>query len=157
MPLWVLSVSVSFSWQKGKILWLSCFLMALCYLLFAVNTATIDDENNGTPFLLTLPVTRTTYVKEKYFLSGLCLCAAWLLSVGLAYLVHMGSAQNIPAPASQYYLENIVYLVFVMMAIILPIRLKYGYGETSKSFMVFALLALVAMICFGPELAQGIQ
>ena len=71
----------------------------------------------------------------------------------------MGSAQNIPAPASQYYLENIVYLVFafVMMAIILPIRLKYGYGETSKSFMVFALLALVAMICFGPELAQGIQ
>ena len=92
-------------------------------------------------------------------MSGLCLCAAWLLSVGLAYLVHMGSAQNIPAPASQYYLENIVYLVFafVIMAIILPIRLKYGYGETSKSFMVFALLALVAMICFGPELAQGIQ
>ena len=54
------------------------FIMFI-FSLLAGSTISYDEYNHGYTFLFTLPVTRKTYVREKYILSMMtCLCG-WIM------------------------------------------------------------------------------
>ena len=52
--------------------------------LFVVNTMSMDEENGGMCFLMTLPAGRKAYVREKFCFGMLMTVAGWALSVLIA-------------------------------------------------------------------------
>ncbi len=61
----------------------------LCFVasLFTISTISYDDYDNGNAFLFTLPITRKSYVIEKYFLGIIFSCITWLVAVILGAIV----------------------------------------------------------------------
>ena len=52
---------------------------------FVLSTICFDEQYNGYPFLMTLPVMRKTYVIAKYVFALLFGGVAWLLAVAISF------------------------------------------------------------------------
>lgn len=50
--------------------------MTMFRAMIAVGTLSYDETDNGLAFLMTLPVDRKTYVREKYLFILICTAAA---------------------------------------------------------------------------------
>lgn len=60
------------------------YYLMLFQALFVVNTMSMDEENGGMCFLMTLPAGRKAYVREKFCFGMLMTVAGWALSVLIA-------------------------------------------------------------------------
>ncbi len=60
------------------------YYLMLFQALFVVNTMSMDEENGGMCFLMTLPAGRKAYVREKFCFGMLMTAAGWALSVLIA-------------------------------------------------------------------------
>lgn len=116
--------------------WLSIIGVTL-----ATGTISYDELDNGMIFLLTLPIDKKTYVKEKYLFSLLISVVAWLISVVLYFgagfykgdiNINMGIVECL----------TFIPLVFVVLAVMLPIEIKYG---SQKSRVI--LFVVIGFIC----------
>lgn len=120
------------------------YLTMICAIL-TIGTISYDEFDNGYPFLLTLPITRKTYVAGKYLFCLLGGLAGWVLSV-LLYAV-CAMAKGAVFTASDL-VETVAFLpVFALMtAIMFPIQLKYG-AEKSR-LAVFAVGGFIYAVAF---------
>ena len=102
----------------------SSFIMIMLALAGA-STLSYDDFENGMPFLMSLPVSKKTYIKEKYlicFLSG---------AVGLVIAAVLGT---VIFKMPLIHGEEPMLLVFpvffaiaeIMTAVMIPTRIKFG-------------------------------
>lgn len=129
------------------------FIFFICVIaLFNVSTISYDEYDNGYPFLFTLPITRKTYVLEKYLL-GLCLSvSAWLISMllalGFAYLKQTADLKEV--------LFNALPLLSTPILIqILTIPFQLKFGSEKGRIAMFGAFGLVFLA--GSLLAQWIQ
>lgn len=119
----------------------------LCFIvsLFAVSTINYDDFDNGTAFLLTLPVTRSGYAIEKYMFGLLAGAAAWVFA---AVLGTTAAVWKNVMPAADFLQASLMILpvMIVIQAIMLPFQLKFG-GEKGRIAMITAFggLAVIAL------------
>ena len=69
------------------------FVTAMC-MMMVITTISYDDSDNGLAFLLTLPVSRKTYVTEKYIFAFLGGYGGFFLSFAIAvlYSLEIGKA-----------------------------------------------------------------
>lgn len=123
-------------------------LAFLCFIisLFTVSTISYDDFDNGNAFLFTLPITRKTYVVEKYCLGLLFGGGAWMLAIilGIMVIVVKGGIAVIDLLMIAWLL---LPSIIVIQAIMLPFQLKFG-GEKARIAMVgvFGALVVIAII-----------
>lgn len=113
----------------------------------AVSTISYDEFDNGMAFLMTLPFTRKTYVREKYLFSLLSAAAAWC--VGLA-LYGVGAAMRhspIALGDELPMLLAILPVLYLSAAVMIPLQLKYG-SEKSR-IVLFILFGLAAVLFVG--------
>ena len=107
-------------------------LAFLCFIisLFTVSTISYDDFDNGNAFLFTLPITRKTYVVEKYCLGLLFGGGAWMLAIilGIMVIVVKGGIAVIDLLMIAWLL---LPSIIVIQAIMLPFQLKFG-GEKAR-------------------------
>lgn len=112
------------------------YLTVLCAIL-TIGTISYDEYDNGYPFLMTLPITKKTYVTGKFLFCLLGGLIGWVIS-GAIYIVccfvkESGfSASNLG--------ETIAFLpvLCLMIAVMLPMQLKFG---AEKSRVVLAIAA----------------
>ena len=121
--------------------------------ILAVGTLSYDEYDNGYPFLFTLPVSRKTYVREKYMISlaGAAVFTVIGLAVSFIMSAVRGSAgvEDILPTAAGALGAGIV-----MVSFIIPLRLKYG-SEKSR-IALYVLYALFAAIIFaGSKFLEG--
>lgn len=111
--------------------------------MFVLTTISYDDYDYGTAFLLTLPITRKDYVKEKYVFGILGILGLWCLSTA-AYLI-LG-VEEFTEMVLMALMILAVILAFEM--IIIPIQLKFG-GDKGRmalvGIVVAAMLLLIAV------------
>lgn len=109
------------------------YLTVLCAIL-TVGTISYDEFDNGYPFLMTLPITKRTYVNGKYLFCMVGGLAGWCISV-VIYLCCMLIKGN--AFSVSELLETVAFIpvLGLIIAIMLPIQLKYG---AEKSRIVIA-------------------
>lgn len=114
--------------------------------LFTVSTISYDDFDNGSAFLFTLPITRNNYVVEKYFLSLLFGCIAWILATVLAVIATLLKG-TLPIKELVQISLIILPIMIVIQAIMLPFQLKFG-GDKGRIAMigVFGALAVIALV-----------
>lgn len=131
---------------------MSYFTVVLSF--FGMSTAAFDDMDNGMAFLMTLPVTRKKYLKEKYFFSAVVSVAAW--GIALILMVATSLIRRIPLVPEEIYLLSLaaISVGMLLLTIGLPIQLKFG---SEKSRIASAILfGVIFLFCFfaGKLMAQ---
>lgn len=94
--------------------------------IFAVSTLSYDEFDNGMAFLMTLPVSRKIYVREKYALGILCVCAVCILSTAAAFVINL-SIRHIRFSMDLLYVNIAVSAcALLLISILLPLIIKFG-------------------------------
>lgn len=131
---------------------LTYFTVVLSF--FGMTTAAYDDMDNGMTFLLTLPVTRKNYLKEKYCFSAIFPVLSW--GIALVLMVAVGRIRRIPLVPEEIFLISAASITvgMLLLTIGLPIQLKFG-AERSR-IVSGILFGAVFLGCFfaGKLMAQ---
>ncbi len=122
--------------------------------ILTIGTISYDEFDNGYLFLLTLPVTRRSYVTAKYIFCFLGDLVGW----AAASVIYAGCCLAKGAGLGMEQLAAaLVFLpvVGLMSAVMLPLQLKYG---AEKSRLALAVLAgvVVALGYVGVKLFPGL-
>ena len=112
--------------------------------MFTISTISYDEFDNCYPFLMTLPVKRSDYVKSKYLFGIIISALAWL--AGFLISLCLTVARNTGFPDFYEYLcATIIYLplTLIIMDIIVPFQLKFG-GDKARIaiFLFFGIVAI---------------
>ena len=105
-----------------------------------------DVADQGIVYLMTLPITRKEYVKEKYLLSLMSICIGGILSMILTKIGMLFTPDQ--ADSNQEIFSaflGILAVALVIQAIIFPVELKY---DVSKSRIIILLLVMGIIILF---------
>lgn len=122
---------------------------AITYLTFicgflAISSVGYDDNGNAMPFLLTLPVSRSLYVREKYVFGALITAIGWAAGVVITGVI--GLVKGNPLPADELIFNLVWLLLWLMtMSLSLPAVLKYG-TEKGKIALLASILVFVAAV-----------
>lgn len=105
----------------------------------ALSTINYDEYENGAPYLFSLPVTRTGYVREKYVFFLLNCIGSWLISalLGLGYM----TVSHQPIDGSMFWLGNVTGLLCSMVygGIAIPMWMKLGPEKGRLTVFVMAV------------------
>ena len=105
-----------------------------------------DVADQGIVYLMTLPITRKEYVKEKYLLSLMSICIGGILSMILTKIGMLFTPDQ--ADSNQEIFSaflGILAVALVLQAIIFPVELKY---DVLKSRIIILLLVMGIIILF---------
>lgn len=138
----VCACAMAVSFSTGPIFSVGWFVMIGA--LFALSTIAYDEQDNGMPFLMTLPASRKAYALEKYVFGLLMDVACWLFSVSFCLVVALigGGAQGwstgIGLPAA------LMLLPLLILDISIPLSLKFG-AEKGRIYMIVLFGALFGL------------
>ena len=91
-----------------------------------------DVADQGIVYLMTLPITRKEYVKEKYLLSLMSICIGGILSMILTKIGMLFTPDQ--ADSNQEIFSaflGILAVALVLQAIIFPVELKYDVSKSN--------------------------
>ena len=125
-----------------------------CILIFVMSTISYDEFDNGLSFLMTLPVTRRTYVMGKYVLCMLSCMAAWIFSVIVCICENQVKGAGVVT--KELLIEAVVLLpiVILLMDRMIPVQMKFG-AEKSRIVMI-AVMGIVGILVIGVKKAAAI-
>lgn len=105
--------------------------------LFTLSTITYDEFDNGNAFLFTLPISRKSYVMEKYSFSLLVGSSSWILAVLLASVFSLikGTVPILEVIMTAIMMFPIMLIVYAVM---IPFQLEFG-GEKGRIAMAGAV------------------
>lgn len=137
-------ISIGMSAFMEDVSFIIGYLTFVCSL-FTLNSISYDEFDNGYAFLFSLPITRKSYVLEKYSFGLIISMVSWLFSTTVAIIA--GSMKN------SIILKDIIItallellLFIILLSIMLPFQLKLG-GEKSRIAIICAV-GIVFVIAF---------
>ena len=122
--------------------------------ILTIGTISYDEFDNGYPFLLTLPVTRRSYVTAKYIFCFLGDLVGW----AAASVIYAGCCLTKGAGLGMEQLAAaLVFLpvVGLMSAVMLPLQLKYG-AEKSRLALAVLFGGIGVLGALGMKLFPGL-
>lgn len=114
--------------------------MAFFGSLFTISSISYDEFDNGNAFLFSLPITRKSYVIEKYSFGLLMGSSSWLLATLIVVITEQIKNTTLTTDIIMMALIIIPAMIF-SLAVMLPFQFKFG-GEKSR----IALIAVVGML-----------
>lgn len=101
---------------------------AMCLLM--MNTIAYDEMDKGYQFLLTFPIDRKMYVREKYVLTLGIGVFSWVVAMVIYFVTKMIQGErldmSIELPVTLIFLPVIVLFILYM----LPLQMKFGVEKT---------------------------
>lgn len=125
----ILGIALSLTMQITSVI--VYFMMLGCML--ALGTFAYDEMDNGYSFLFTLPVSRKTYVREKYLfmITWVLICAVFgIICCGILVLTGLGKLENGWSDIPEYTLSMLT-VILLIIAVSVPLRVKFG-SEKSR-------------------------
>jgi ABC-2 type transport system permease protein len=112
--------------------------LSFMFSILLTSTISYDEMDQGFEFLMTLPVTPKTYVKEKYGFCTVGVIFSVVLS-GIIYLIAKGiHGEQILLGEELLTVLIFVPIVWCVIAIMVPIQLKFGAEKGRIAiFMVY--------------------
>ena len=131
-------IMMSFTFEKTMVIG----YITLIGTLLAFSTIGYDEFDNGYSFIFTLPVSRRTYVREKYVLALGCAFSMAVLG-GIIALVMM------LADGTQHALEetlissgSMIAVAILFISFMIPVRIKYN-AEKGRVIMYILYAAVL--------------
>ena len=121
----------------------------LCYTatvfgVLALGTISYDEFDNGYPFLMSLPVERKTYAKEKFVF---CILAEIIgLAVGLLVCVLFSTVRGGTIDMKEALMMIIVALPVLIMAMSVLIFIQLKYGSEKGRLMMFVIYGVILAV-----------
>ena len=122
--------------------------------ILTISTISYDEFDNGYPFLLTLPVTRRSYVTAKYIFCFLGDLVGWAAAsvIYAGCCLAKGAGLGIEQLAAALVFLPVVGL---MSAVMLPLQLKYG-AEKSRLALAVLFGGIGVLGALGMKLFPGL-
>lgn len=127
--------------------------VTIIFFMFVLTSISYDEMDHSISFLFTLPISRKTYVREKYIFSlicgmiGLVFSTAVCMVVGAVKNVNLIEPDMIPAALGIY-----LTLLFIV-ALMLPIQLKFG-GDNGRIALFIVFGVIFAAIIIGSKILE---
>ena len=112
-------------------------------ILFTLSSISYDEFDNGNAFLFSLPITRKSYVIEKYGLGLILESSFWAFGTLIVILKEVIANKYISIDTIVAAF-SILPVIFVILAVTLPFQLKFG-GEKGRIAMI-STLVIVFMV-----------
>ena len=126
--------------------------ISFIFSLFSISSISYDELDNGNAFLFSLPVTRKTYIIEKYCFGMIMGLGAWIIISMLSVAIGIGRGQE-PVGELITIAFIILPLVLFMLAVMVPVMLKFGAEKGRVAVVIlFAVLYLTIVM-----LAESVQ
>lgn len=122
-----------------------------CILILAVSTISYDEFDNGFSFLMTLPITRQSYVVEKYILCSICGVVAWIFSVVVCICENQYKQAAVVTEDLLMEAAIMLPIVLFLMDMMIPVQIKYG-SEKSRVVLI-AVMGIVMIVGIGVKKA----
>ena len=119
--------------------------------MLATGTLSYDEMGNGYTYLLSLPVTRKGFVREKYLFSLSCLFLCFILGTAVSLIISLTQK----AGENGNSLDSLLSMAagtFIAMAVFLstmiPLRIRYGAekGRIVQYIMFGGILIIGALV-----------
>ncbi len=129
---------------------------AFVFVVLITGTLSYDEFDRGMSFLMTLPVERKTYVREKYLLGiisvafGLTLSA--VVNAVMNYQELFGAGQSIAEFVG--YIFGIFLAITIVWDVMLPMQIKFG-AEKSRICLLFVTAVCAFVIYMGQKLIES--
>lgn len=120
--------------------------------LFSISTISYDEFDNGYPFLFTLPISRSLYVKEKYVLSFILGLGSLILATVICTIITLFK-NNMPLFDLLIIAYMILPYIILVQAIMIPFQLKFG-AERGRIAIIGVLGAIILL---GILIFQGLK
>lgn len=122
---------------------------------FTLSSISYDEFDNGNAFLFSLPITRKTYVLEKYSFSLILGGSSWFLAsviaVSMEWLKQGTFSFDIVMSSIM-----VLPLMLLMQTVMLPLIFKFG-GEKGRTALIGMVGLLVAIFFFLKSLFKIIK
>ena len=121
----VLAVIVEAS-VKGAILGYLPFVMCLLMM----NTIAYDEMDKGYQFLLTFPIDRKTYVREKYVLTLGIGVLSWGVAMVIYFVKKMIQGERLDMSMELPVTLSFLPVIALFILFMLPLQMKFGVEKT---------------------------
>lgn len=129
--------------STGDTTFAATYIILLLSML-TLTTISYDDMNGGMLFLLSLPVDRKLYVKEKYVFAFANLVFAVIVSLLISICFGTIAGTDIVFDDLFSAIIGIAVGMSVMLGVMIPLELKYG-AEKSRIAMIVFVVAVLAV------------
>jgi len=111
--------------------------------IFTLSSISYDEFDNGNAFLFSLPITRKTYVLEKYSFGLIVACTSWLFGTVINMIF---SLFKNTATLNEILLTALLVLpiIILLLSVMIPFQLKFG-GEKGR-IAILGAVGIVAVI-----------
>jgi hypothetical protein len=116
--------------------------LCLIGMILGLNAYNYDENNNGMPFIMTLPATRKAYAVEKHLFSMMTVAIFWLLGLGMQFFANM--IQKVDMDFVEQFPTYLMFLVLFLAftSIVTFVEIRFG---TERSRVV---ILLAGGLCF---------
>lgn len=131
----------------------STFIMGylpFCMAIFVTSLISYDEMDNGFQFLMTLPVSRNSYVNEKYFLCMGSAVISWLMSVVLYFISKVLHGNAIDFLSDIQTLMAFLPVIIISLSVMIPVQLKFGV-EKSRIVLICLAGSIIAAVYVATE------
>lgn len=132
--------------QKQEATYFLVSFLTMVMGMLVVTTISYDDFNNGNAFLMTLPITRKTYVYEKYVLGAILTLGGWFVAAAGSSIFYLFTT-NVDWTSWGLYLSLFAMLGIVLFSVMIPIQLKFG-ADKGRIAMIGCIMG-IGIIAFG--------
>lgn len=125
----------------------------LVFSMFTISTISYDENDNGSSFLFSLPVSRKMYVKEKYLFGLLLGGSTWIVTAVIAtiYAYMQGAGMD----AVQWITAVFLYLALFMILLIIILPVQFKFGADKGRIALMGVVACIAFVTF--VMIQGVK
>ncbi len=135
-----------FAYSNEDVTFAATYIVILMSML-SLTTISYDDINGGMSFLLSLPITRKLYVKEKYIFTALNLLISCVVSIIVCILLGKLFGFDINSSTIIATTAGSTVGVGLMLSVNIPIELKYGVEKSRTA--IFLSVAAIAVVLLG--------
>lgn len=144
----ILLIGISQSIIMGNYNFLISFI-AFTFSLLTFSTISYDDYNNGYIFLFTLPISRKTYVLEKYLLTLIISSCSVLLGFILSLLPF--ASHQISSFSETLFIAVTIFLIcLITMSFSIPFQFKFGSDKAKIATFAFVAFFISVIVLISP-------
>lgn len=127
--------------------------VTIIFFMFVLTSISYDEMDHSISFLFTLPISRKTYVREKYVFSLICGLIGLVFSTAVCIIVGAVKNVNLIEPDMIPAALGIYLTLLFIVALMLPIQLKFG-GDNGRIALFIVFGVIVAAIFIGSKILE---
>lgn len=135
-------IAVVLTWTSEDVTFAATYIILLLSML-TLTTLSYDLMNGGMLFLLSLPVDRKLYTKEKYVFAFLNLLASAVVSLATCVALNFIKGSETAFSDLLAVILGITVGMALMLSVTIPFELKYG-PEKGRVAMIVAVVVIAA-------------